>query len=222
MQQQFWLDRWQDGELGFHQQLINPWLAYYYGEMGPPPDRRANLNVFVPLCGKSRDMLWLHQNGYNVVGLELSDKAVTDFFAESELQPDIVEDGAFTHYSSGNLKVVRGDFFTCTAEQLGNITDVFDRASLIAMPEVMRRNYAAKLNELLTSGTRILLITLTYLQQEMDGPPFSVSEQEVDALFGQHYSIDKLAAKNTLEDELRFKERGLTALTETAYKLTKL
>jgi len=222
----FWLERWKNNEIGFHQELINPWLAYYYGEMGPPPEKRDGLNVFVPLCGKSKDMLWLSQNGYSVVGLELCDTAVKDFFTESQLQaevePTVEEELDHTHYSSSNIRIVQGDFFTCKAEQLGKVTDVFDRASLIALPEAMRRDYAAKLIELLAPGTRVLLVTLSYPQHEMDGPPFSVPEQEVSELFAEHFNITKLAAKDTLQDEPRFAERGLTSLTETAYKMTRL
>ena len=222
MDHDFWRQRWQQNEIGFHQELINPWLAYYYGQMGPPPEKRAELCVFVPLCGKTRDMLWLAQNGYKVVGLELCDIAVKAFFEESNLSPDIEESGEHTHYITDNIRIVQGDFFSITPEQLGPVTDVFDRASLIALPPDMRKQYAEKMTELLSPGTRTLLVTLTYPQHEMDGPPFSVSEDEVHELYGEHFKIDKLAAKNTLDDEPRFKQRGLTELTESAFKLTRL
>lgn len=221
MEQDFWHQRWQANEIGFHQDLINPWLAYFYGELGPPAEKRSSLRVFVPLCGKSRDMLWLAQNGYEVVGLELSEIAVKDFFAESQIQPDLEQHGNHTHYTGNGIKIIRGDYFSTDAGEIGRITDVFDRASLVAMPEDMRWAYAQKMTELLEPGGRILLVTLTYPQDEMDGPPFSVTEDEVYELFGAAFSIDKLAAKNTLEDEPRFRERGLTSLAETAYKLTK-
>lgn len=222
MDHDFWQQRWQRNEIGFHQQLINPWLAYYYGEKGPPLEKRSGLNVFVPLCGKTRDMLWLMQNGYNVVGVELCDIAVRDFFAESNLPHEIETSGEHTHYQSDKLRILQGDFFRLSADQLGGVSDVFDRASLIALPPDMRKQYAAKMAELLAPGTRMLLITLTYPQHEMDGPPFSVSEEEVNELFGQHFRVETLAAKNTLDDEPRFRQRGLTALTESACKLTRL
>ncbi len=221
MELDFWLERWRNNEIGFHQELINPWLAYYYGQMGPPVEKRTGLNVLVPLCGKSRDMLWLAQNGFNVVGIELSDIAVKDFFHESQLEPDVEKRDEHTHYTANTITVIQGDFFTCKAEDLGQVTDVFDRASLIALPESMRKDYVAKMADLLAPGTRILLVTLTYPQHEMDGPPFSVSEEEVCDLYTEHFKIEKLAAKNTLDLEPRFKERGLTSLVETAYKLTK-
>lgn len=219
MQHDFWLQRWHNGEIGFHQEYINPWLTYYYGELGPPQGQRAKLKVFVPLCGKSRDMLWLSQNGYQVQGIELSDTAVNDFFSESNLHPTIEEQASHTHYISEHISILQGDYFACTKHQLEGVTDVFDRASLIALPVSMREQYANKMTELLSAGTRMLLVTMTYPQHEMDGPPFSVSEEEVNVLFGDAFTIEKLAVKNTLDEEPRFKERGLSSLLETAYKL---
>ena len=46
-------------------------------------------------------------------------------------------------------------------------------------------------------------------------------ENEVNELYRDNFKVEKLAAKSILEDEPRFKERGLTSLMETAYKLTK-
>ncbi len=222
MEHDFWQQRWRNNEIGFHQQTINPWLAYYYGEKGPPLDKRTSLRVFVPLCGKSRDMLWLLQNGYRVVGNELCDIAVRDFFSESKLQHKVEYASQHTHYQGGGIDILQGDFFALDAEQLGQVSDVFDRAALIALPPEMRKQYAEKMTELLSSGTRMLLVTMTYPQHEIDGPPFSVDEDEVQVLYAKQFRIDKLAARDTLAEEPRFQQRGLTALSETAYKLTRL
>jgi thiopurine S-methyltransferase len=198
---------------------VNPYLAHYYGHLGPPPASRSKLRVFVPLCGKSMDMLWLSQNGYAVVGVEVSEIAVEAFFTENGLPLEKQVQGAHIRYSSGNIEIWQGDFFTLSSEQLGDITDVYDRASLIALPPSMRKDYASKMLELLPAAARVLLVTLTYPQAEMDGPPFSVTEEEVRGLYEPHCSIEKLAVKNTLELEPRFKQKGLTSLYETAYKL---
>lgn len=219
MEIDFWQLRWQNQETGFHQPEVNPYLAHYYGHLGPSPAARTNLKVFVPLCGKSMDMLWLSQNGYAVVGVEVSEIAVEAFFAENALPLEKQTVGAHIRYSSGNIEIWQGDFFTLSSEQLGAITDVYDRASLIALPPSMRQDYASKMLELLPAAARVLLVTLTYPQAEMDGPPFSVSEEEVHGLYEAHCSIEKLAVKNTLELEPRFKQKGLTSLYETAYKL---
>jgi thiopurine S-methyltransferase len=217
----FWLERWSRGETGFHQHQINPYLGYYYGEMGPPMEKRTELRVLVPLCGKSRDLWWLQQNGYASVGIECSELAVEQFFTEHKLNYSKVKRESHVGYVTDMLEILQGDFFTLQAEDIGNITDIFDRASLIALPGEMRRDYVRKITELQKPGTRTLLITLTYPEDEMQGPPFSVSEKEVNELYSDNFRVEKLAAKNILEDEPRFRERGLTKLLETAYKLTK-
>ena len=217
----FWLERWDRGETVFHQQHINPYLAYYYGVMGPSPEKRAELRVFVPLCGKSRDLWWLRQNGYDTVGVECSALAVEQFFGEHQLAFDRTDRGGYVSYRSEGLEILLADFFSLQAEDIGEITDIYDRASLIALPDAMRTEYVSRITALQQPGTRTLLITLTYPQAQMEGPPFSVSDEEVERLYGGSHAIARLAAKNVLEDEPRFRDRGLTSLTETAYKLTK-
>jgi len=224
---EFWNNRWDNNQIGFHQSSVNPYLSYFYGEKGIAQDKRQSLKVFVPLCGKSLDMLWLAQNGYAVFGIECSERAVEDFFAENNLSHQMVAKGegnqrhAFYRHSeqAADIEIYQGDFFELTAEDLIGITDVFDRAALIAFPEDLRRLYAQKMAELQQPGTRTLLVTLTYDQLEMSGPPYSVSEEEVFDLYQKDFTINKLIAKDVLEYELHFKAKGLTALTESVYKL---
>ena len=220
MELDFWQQRWLRGETGFHQPHINPWLGYYYGVEGPPVEIRNRLRVFVPLCGKTADMAWLVHNGFSVVGVECSSIAVQDFFREQGMQYRVSKSDRFDHYIGDRIEILHGDFFELRQDDLGIISDVFDRASLIALPPQMRADYVRKLSTLLPAGTRTLLITLSYPQQQMDGPPFSVDDTEVARLYGDSYRIDKLAAKDTLAQEPRFMQRGLTSLTETAYRLT--
>lgn len=228
MQLEFWIERWQRGETGFHQTVTNPYLSYYYGEKGPGLDKRRGLKVFLPLCGKSHDMAWLVQNGYSVLGNECSEIAVRDFFENSNLSYTSTQSGKHTKYVAKRdnfdqvaLEIFQGDFFDLSTEDLSGVSDVFDRAALIALPEDLRVLYVEKMAEILVPGIRTLLVTLNYPQHEMNGPPFSVSEDEVTTLYSQYFNVEKLLSKNILSDEERFQQRGLTALTETVYKLTR-
>ncbi len=221
----FWLDRWNNNETGFHQTTINPYLSYFYGEKGAPPERREKLKVFVPLCGKSKDMLWLSQAGYKVFAVECSDSAVKAFFEENALNYKHAEKDQHALYISSDQKsaieIFQGDFFTLHKKDLEDVTDVFDRAALVALPPEMRKQYVKKMAEILKSGTRTLLVTLTYDQTQMEGPPFSVPEDNVTELYSDYFKVDKLCFKNTINDEPRMQERGLTSLIETVYKLTR-
>jgi len=225
MEIDFWLERWDNDQIGFHQQDVNPYLVYFYGEKGPAVEQREKLKVFVPLSGKSKDMLWLSQNNYRVFAVECSELAVKSFFEENALNYQHAKKEEHALYRSSDLaseiEIYQGDFFALQPSALEDVTDVFDRASLIALPLAMRQQYAEKMAELLKPGVRTLLVTLTYDQTEMNGPPFSVTEADVTELYSQNYSVEKLCLKEIIDDEPGFKERGLTSLMETVYKLVR-
>lgn len=216
MHPDFWHERWHLGQTGFHQDDINPYLRQYWQRIGADAASR----VFVPLCGKSADMLWLRAQGHAVLGVELSPLAVAAFFAEHGLQPAVHTQGAFAVHEADSLRLYCGDFFDLRAEDLAGVTAVYDRASLIALPPPMRPAYAAHLRRLLAPGSQVLLVAFEYPQDEMDGPPFSVSEAEIRSLYGGDCAIELLCAEDILEQEPRFRERGLTRLQEKVYRLT--
>ena len=80
MEEGFWQARWQRNQIGFHRQEVNPGLKKYWPTLQVAPGRC----VFVPLCGKSLDLLWLAEQGYCVLGVELIEKAVVDFFFRAQ------------------------------------------------------------------------------------------------------------------------------------------
>ena len=225
MEIDFWLERWNNNQTGFHQQQVNPYLTYFYGKKGPAIEQREKLKVFVPLSGKSKDMLWLSQNSYKVFAVECSDRAVKDFFEENALNYKHAEKDQHALYQSSDLpsiiEIFQGDFFELQQQDLDDVTDIYDRASLVALPVEMRQQYANKMAELQKPGIRTLLVTLTFDPAEMNGPPFSVTEEEVHDLYSENFSIQKLLFKNVIEEETGLKKRGLTALLETVYKLVR-
>ena len=198
---------------------------YFYGEKGPAVEQREKLKVFVPLCGKSKDMLWLSQNNYEVFGVECSDLAVKGFFEENALNYKHAEKDQHALYQSSDLptliEIFQGDFFELQPSDLDDATDIFDRASLVALPVDMRQRYADKMAELQKPGVRTLLVALTFDSSEMNGPPFSVTEDEVNALYSDNFSVQKLLFKEVIEEEPGLKKRGLTSLVETVYKLVR-
>ena len=215
MQHEFWHQRWQQNQIGFHKQETNPLLQEYWPRLSVNPKSR----VFVPLCGKSNDMLWQLAMGYQVVGVELSPLAVESFFSENGLKPTVRRQGDFSIYEIDGLQIFCGDFFALQAADIGEIDAVYDRASLVALPPDMRIDYVSKLATLLPSGVEILLIAFDYPQDEMQGPPFSVHGKEVNMLFSNWCEVELLASENVLEQELHFKERGLTRMAEQIYRL---
>lgn len=214
MDPQFWLERWDNNQIGFHQDEINTHLQRYWPQLAPP----AHGHVFVPLAGKTLDMLWLAGQGHRVTGIEVSERAVRDFFEDNGLTPEIREEDEFRIFQADEIRLIQGDYFDLVPADLGPVDAVFDRASLIALPPAMREDYARQLRQL-TPACPVLLVTLDYEQQEMDGPPFAVAADEIERLYGDSHCITPLDGLNVLAEHPRFRARGLTRLEERVYRL---
>ncbi|MCA1714545.1 MAG: thiopurine S-methyltransferase [Gammaproteobacteria bacterium] len=218
MDAQFWHQRWRDGQIGFHQERVTPLLEQHWDAIGLP----AGSRVFVPLAGKSLDMLWLAARGHRVLGVELSQLAVEQFFAGNDLVPAIRESRYGLHHSIAEIELLCGDAFALDAEIMADCAGVFDRAALIALPPELRARYVEELYARLPGGCRGLLITLEYPQHEKAGPPFCVPEVEVRALYGRDWSIEVLDRRDILATQPGFVAEGVTALHTVAYRLRRL
>lgn len=191
MHPEFWQQRWADNQIGFHQDTPTPLLLKYWPALGIAPGAR----VFVPLAGKSLDMAWLASQGHRVLGVELAQPAVEQFFEQHGLQPEVSESTYGRHYAAGGIELICGDAFALDEAALRDCVAVFDRAALIALPPDLRARYASQLYARLPSGCRGLLVTLEYPQQERAGPPFAVREDEVRLLYGSDWEIDLLDSR---------------------------
>jgi thiopurine S-methyltransferase len=216
MKKDFWLERWDRSEIGFHQDEINQYLIHYWPSLNASPGS----TVFAPLCGKSRDMVWLRNQGHPVIGVELSPVAVRSFFEENGLQPDISYREGFDQCEADGIRILCGDFFDLARDDLMDVKAVFDRASLVALPPEMREQYANHMLKILPHGTKILLLTFEYDQSKMSGPPFAVTREEVYELYREATAVELLAHINTLDDNQRFRARGLDHLHENIFRIT--
>lgn len=215
MNRDFWQARWDEGRIGFHQDDINPYLQAYWPSLNAAPGAA----VFVPLCGKSRDMLWLRELGHAVIGVEIVSRAVEDFFTENGLAVTRRAHGAFTLWEAEGISIYQGDFFMLGAAELAGVGAVYDRASLIALPPPLRQRYAAQLRGILPPGIGILLVTMDYPQADMNGPPFAVTEQEVEALYRDGFRVERVRSEDILAANPHFREQGLSRLLEKVYVL---
>ncbi|MEX6675970.1 thiopurine S-methyltransferase [Pseudomonas sp. W2Oct36] len=215
MEPRFWHERWAINQIGFNQASVNPHLLRLWPELTAMPGER----VLVPLCGKSIDMVWLLNQGFHVVGAELSELAVAGFFSENGWQPTIEERGALKVYRGEGCEIWCGDFFALTPEDVGDCTAFYDRAALIALPPDLRWRYVKQLNHLLSNDACGLLVTLDYDQSLIAGPPFSVDEDEVLQLLSPDWRVKRVADLDVLEEGVKFKQAGATSLMEYAYRL---
>ena len=214
MEPLFWHNRWESDQIGFHLDQPNPLLV----ENAHLIDAKEN-NVFVPLCGKSRDMVWLSQQGWKVTGVELSKIAIDDFFSENNIPCETHRSGLFPVYSGNSIKLFHGDFFKLSPQLLNGCNSFFDRAALVALPYDMRPLYTSHFASLIPPGAKGLLVTVSYAPAQYEHPPFSVSIEEVIQLYGESFAIEKLSSHDIMNDYPKARERGLTHIHETVYYL---
>jgi thiopurine S-methyltransferase len=191
MDPSFWHQRWEKNEIAFHEGKANPLLVKHFNELSLAKGRR----IFVPLCGKTLDIAWLLSNGYRVAGAELSQRAIEQLFMELGVAPEISAVGAGEQWSANNLDIFVGDIFALSKKILGPVDAIYDRAALVAFPEDMRIRYTAHLTEIAGKAPQ-LLICYDYDQSLMEGPPFSVSNEEVHRHYAVKYGVTLIASTN--------------------------
>ena len=204
MEHSFWHSKWQKNEIGFHEPegnaLLVKYASFLFGDDNPSTSLKR---IFVPLCGKTRDIGWLLSNDCEVVGAELSEVAIIQLFEELGVEPTVTITSNGKIYAKDGLTIYVGDIFKLTSSNLGDVTGIYDRAALVALPSPLREQYAAHLMAI-TQCAPQLIISFEYDQNEMAGPPFSVNEKNVDALYSADYNIQRLE-RSVLEGGLKGK-----------------
>ncbi len=211
MDSEFWKERWKKNQIGFHLDEVNPMLQKHFNELG----LKEGSSIFIPLCGKTLDIQWLLSKGYNIVGAELSELAIEQLFDELQVKPDVSTQEKFKVYQTKNLKIFVGDIFDLSNEVLVDIDGVYDRAALVALPFNIREKYTVHLSTL-TQHLPQLLLNFTYDQSLMNGPPFSVSGEEIKEHYSNSYEIVLLESK-----EVEGKFKGKVYAEEMAWLLKK-
>ncbi|WP_110657188.1 thiopurine S-methyltransferase [Salinicola halimionae] len=219
MEHDFWQARWENEQLGFHLPFVHPILKRNLASFELDADAR----IFLPLCGKTMDIGWLLAQGYRVIGAELSEIAVAQLFEslindQGMAEPVIDEWVGGQRWQAGGLTIFQGDIFQLTAQDLGPIDLVYDRAALVALPPAMRPAYAEQIVAL-TRGAPQLLITFEYDPAEKDGPPFPVLADEVERHYAVHYTTTECSRKDVLQSSLNFREAGVTRFVEVAWRM---
>lgn len=211
MEASFWHQKWERGEIAFHQSQANPLLVAHFDKLNLAKKSR----VFLPLCGKTLDIAWLLAGGYRVVGAELSEIAIDELFQSLGLKPQITKVGALLHFQAEDIDIYVCDIIDLSAQTLGQVDAIYDRAALVALPAEIRKKYASHLISI-TKAAPQLIIAYEYDQSLIDGPPFSVCEEEIKQHYGADYLMTVLETKD-VEGGMK----GKAASKETVWLLEK-
>ncbi|XP_068016947.1 thiopurine S-methyltransferase [Melanerpes formicivorus] len=214
-----WLQKWETGNIGFHKEHGHPLLQKYLDVL---LNGRSGLKIFFPLCGKAVEMKWLADMGHSVVGVEVSEQALKDFFTEHNLpyfeEPVPEISGAKVLQStSGNISLYCCSIYDLSSSIVGKFDGVWDRGALVAVNPCDRQRYVSSMITLMEKKSSYLLVTVSYDPSKHKGPPFYVPESEIKSLFGNHCEIKCLQKVDDFSDKHR--EWGLDYFLEVIYIL---
>jgi len=219
MESEFWLRRWREGDIGFHQAAPNARLLRFW----PCLQLEPNTPVFVPLCGKSLDMRWLESQGHPVLGIDLAEQAVVDYFREAGEVYQLSR-GAYMdldRYAGPRTTLFRGNLLELAATDIRGCRAVYDRGGLVALPPALRVQYVDHLLRIVPIGARILLLGKEYEQARVAGPPFAIDEAEIGRLYGARCRITLLAREASSSTLAKFADAGVSTV-DVSYRIDKL
>jgi thiopurine S-methyltransferase len=211
MEADFWINKWINNDIGFHQEKFHPQLEKYSYLLGH--------NILVPLCGKTLDMIYLASQGHKVIGVELSPVACKSFFLENKISYTEKKIDDFIVYESNSITLWCGDFFKLPQDVWENVTSIYDRAALIALPPDMRQRYGEAIAKNTSEILRILLIAVEYPEGALQGPPFSVSEEEILTIYHEFFA--QRIHSQLLQRPSRVDPHKMIEFTESVYWLSK-
>ncbi|XP_039593296.1 probable thiopurine S-methyltransferase [Polypterus senegalus] len=215
-----WVDRWKDGRIGFHQDIVHELLKKYLEKI---LNGRKGIRFFFPLCGKAVDMKWLADLGHTVFGVDVSEIGIKAFFSEQNIpyteEPVGTIPGAKLFKSTdGKIFLYNCNLYDFTSSVAGRFDGIWDRGSLVAINPSDRQRYAALIISLMDTDCRYLLDTFLYNPNLYSGPPFFVPDETVQDLFGEMCSIQLLDSVDALSEKQN--NWGIDSLTEKVHLLT--
>lgn len=217
MNNELWLNKWLANDIAFHETKTNPDLIKYLTEL----KLSRGSTIFVPFCGKTKDMWWLADNGFQVVGVELSKIACNAFFSERNITPDILQKGKFVIYEHENIKVFCGDLFDLTASDLPQTHAVYDCKAMIALPPSVRKKYVDHIIACTGIKINVLLITREF-ESTVVPPPYPINREEINLLFNSAFKVKQVKNLSLLNIPDRLKKKGYCDITECVYVITSI
>lgn len=188
----FWIENcWSQGRTPWHLTKPHDFLIKHLHRL-LNGRKVSDCNILVPLCGKSVDLIWLKDQGFKqIIGVEGVRTAIQDFSSESgiSLKETVLQGMDIPSFESedGRLKIILTDFFKLDHPSVNASVDcVWDRGSLVAILPEHRPQYTASIQRLLRkeSSWRYLAAITEYDKSHMEGPPHSITHEELKGIFG--------------------------------------
>ncbi len=212
MEKEYWINKWHSNDIAFHEQNITPDLISHIKQLKLKEDDC----IFVPLCGKTKDMLWLVHQGFYVIGVEISDIACHDFFSESQITPRIVHTDKYKKYESERITLFCADFFDLKQSDFPPVKAIYDCKALIALPPCHREKYLTQILNCFGSDINILLLTREG-DKTVKPPPYPISDKEIKLLYSEYFNIQQIEYNEIKNIPERLINKGYTQMFERTY-----
>ncbi|XP_053323026.1 thiopurine S-methyltransferase [Spea bombifrons] len=215
-----WIRKWEKKEIGFHEEKVHKLLAEFLETM---LHNRKQITIFFPLCGKAVDMKWLADMGHNIVGVDVCEMGLKDFFKENnvtyleEAVPAIPGAKVFKS-TSGNISLYCCSIFDINDSIIGKCDGIWDRGAMVAVNPTDRERYASVILSLMDKDCRYLLDTFEYDPKLHPGPPFYIPDAELEKLLGSQCNVKCLKITDSLTDKQR--AWGLDSFDEKIFLVT--
>jgi thiopurine S-methyltransferase len=202
-QMNFWTNKWNSNQSYWHISEVNPVLKKYENKLIPNPTNGTT--ILFPLCGKTVDMLYFVDKGYNVVGIEGVEAAILEYLRESDIKYNLLnvdhKETKLKVFTAGKLTIICANYFTTEPlKPTKGIPDyatrkvdaVFDRGSMMAVLPSLVNNYVKFMKKWINSGAKILLYAPEFDQNLMYGPSYSLSEKKIIVVYGDITKVEIL------------------------------
>ena len=164
----FWSQVWQEGTIRFHQKDYNSQMISFFKDM----DLKGK-SVFIPLAGKTKDILFFLEKRSFVTAIEFVESAIIDFFKENNIHYTKKD----STYFAPNLTFHCMDYFKFEVSAPFDV--LYDRASQVVFNSELRPAYYDHMKTLISPQTIVLLAAIDHSGPSDYGPPYKISPAEV-------------------------------------------
>lgn len=162
----YWNNRYDAQETGWDLGEVSPPIKAYIDQLTD-----KELRILIPGCGNTYEAEYLLQNGFtNITVIDIA--------------PILVAQLKEKFAGNQNIKIISGDFF----KHKGEYDLIIEQTFFCALNPLVRKNYVAKMRELLVPGGKLIGV-LFDREFEEQGPPFGGSKHQYGPLFEKDFNF---------------------------------
>ncbi len=212
----YWKKRWQEGNIGWHNEKVDNDLQTFVKNERPS----LSSPVLIPLCGKTLDIDWLAQQSFDVVGVDVSPLALKAVVARNSGAWSTQTHPKAVVHSHRRIQLWEADFFDWAQTAQATYCWVWDRAAFVAIDPSLRTHYLQAMAQLLRPDGFMLCKTFAYAQELSTAPPYSVTEAQMLALSAPWFTAKRIQSNTSFHESGTLARRGAPQVTTDVWQLS--